>query len=242
MIPRVKTSDLVARHLVGEFLHGRLRPGERLDLEQIAATLGVSRAPVREAVLALERDGIVRMPFHRGAFLADIDSAAVREGFTLYALLSGLTATLATRLLDDDLLRELAARVEEAQVAAGAGRGAAVEHASAQFRRALNQRAAGPHLRSLLRTFTGLVRELSLLAVDLDPAAEAELLRTEFEAVRSGDPADAARAAIAHVQATGERGLTLLRESGVVADTDGDWSLSLADLEPLVAAAAGARS
>ena len=48
---------------------GHIQPDERLTIEHIAAQLGISRTPVREALKALETDGIVKLLPNRGAIV-----------------------------------------------------------------------------------------------------------------------------------------------------------------------------
>lgn len=210
---RNKTSEAVAEYLLGEFVAGRLSPGDRIDLPAVADELGVSRAPVREALILLERDGTVSMPYHRGAFLADIDAAMIQEGFTLYALLSGLTAQRASVAGDDDMLAAAQHAVDRAKTSRI---GMEYELNAREFRRVINVHGAGPHLRALLRTFNGLVRAVSIAAVDQALAEECALLDAEMTALRSGDAEAAREAAIAHVLRTGERGIELLAARGVV--------------------------
>jgi DNA-binding GntR family transcriptional regulator len=58
---------------------GDLRPGDRLQDLQIAAELGVSRTPVREALLRLERDGLAESDPNRGFFVAPLSPKEVAE-------------------------------------------------------------------------------------------------------------------------------------------------------------------
>jgi DNA-binding GntR family transcriptional regulator len=58
---------------------GELRPGNRLQDVQLAAELGVSRTPVREALLRLERDGLVESDPNRGFFVAPLNRKEVAE-------------------------------------------------------------------------------------------------------------------------------------------------------------------
>jgi DNA-binding GntR family transcriptional regulator len=60
-------------------LGGSLQPGSRLSEARIAADLGISRAPLREALRALEEEGlVVRIPF-KGAFVAEVGPTVVEE-------------------------------------------------------------------------------------------------------------------------------------------------------------------
>ncbi len=66
---------------------GDLPPGTRVPQDDIAAALGVSNTPVREAILSLEHEGIVRIELHRGAFVNDFDARTVRLRYELYGLI-----------------------------------------------------------------------------------------------------------------------------------------------------------
>ena len=214
---RVKTSDVVAERLLEMLFAGELRAGDRIDLDAIATRLGVSRAPVREALLALERDGIVEVPYHRGAFIAQFDGSTVREAFELYALLSALTTGRVALNHDDELLARLSAAVDDVEAASGIE---AFEQAARQFRRIVNTATAGPHLRALLRTFGGLVPVASRLSMDRSLEQERRLITQELDAIRAGDPRAARTAAIDHVRMLCDDALATLRDQGVISAED----------------------
>ena len=64
---------LYIRRLIFE---GELRPGERVPQDEIAHELGISRIPIREALIALESGGWVTIELHRGAFVTALDEQA----------------------------------------------------------------------------------------------------------------------------------------------------------------------
>jgi DNA-binding GntR family transcriptional regulator len=70
----------------------RLKAGERVPQDEIAAELRVSRVPVREAVIALDREGWVTSRPHLGAFVNGLDENSVRDHYELLGLLFGLAA------------------------------------------------------------------------------------------------------------------------------------------------------
>jgi DNA-binding GntR family transcriptional regulator len=78
---------------------GKLRPGTRLLEVQIAREMGTSRAPLREALLQLEREGLVVRQPNRGTFVADLNEEMVREVASLRGVLEGFAASLAVRHL-----------------------------------------------------------------------------------------------------------------------------------------------
>jgi DNA-binding GntR family transcriptional regulator len=91
-IQRVSTGDLIASKIRAMIFDGTLRPGDRLWQGQLARELGVSRIPVREAFIALEREGWVTMSHNRGTFVESFDEEAVRVHFEVRGLICALAA------------------------------------------------------------------------------------------------------------------------------------------------------
>ena len=89
-------TDRVCAALREAITSGRLAPEERIKQERIAAELGVSRTPVREALHLLEREGLVRLVPRRGAIVQGFTAADVRELYELRELLEPAAAELAT--------------------------------------------------------------------------------------------------------------------------------------------------
>ena len=105
---RGSLADEVAVYLRDMILTGQSRPGERIDQEDVSRVLGVSRSPIREAVVVLAQEGLVRLSPNRGAFVADITPGDIAEHYEVFGVLSGRTAAQAAHLLTDDDLAELA--------------------------------------------------------------------------------------------------------------------------------------
>ena len=68
-------------------LAGRLKPGAKIIESRLATTLGVSRTPLREALLHLEREGLVRSDLRRGFTVEPLSAREVRETYPLLAAL-----------------------------------------------------------------------------------------------------------------------------------------------------------
>ena len=98
---RRSSGDLVADHIRRLIFEGRLRQGDHLRQDEIAAELGVSRIPVREAVIALDREGWLTIEPHRGAFVHALDEGAVRDHYEVFGVIYGMTARRATERGDD---------------------------------------------------------------------------------------------------------------------------------------------
>lgn len=92
---RSRTTDDVYESLRAAILSKRLAPGERLSVPNLAARLGVSRSPVREAVQKLVQQGLATEEVHRGAIVAQFDSASLARLYELREVLEGLAARMA---------------------------------------------------------------------------------------------------------------------------------------------------
>ena len=100
-------ADEVSIHLRDLILTGRVRPGQRIDQAAVSKALGVSRSPIREAVVVLAQEGLVTLSPHRGAFVADITPDDIEEHYEVFGTLSGRVAALAANLLTDEQIAEL---------------------------------------------------------------------------------------------------------------------------------------
>ncbi|MGA3194989.1 MAG: GntR family transcriptional regulator [Terriglobales bacterium] len=86
----ISASKRVEAHLRHAIHAGKLRPRQRIIEEDLARQLEVSRGPVREALLRLERDGLVVTTSRRGTFIRDISLAEIGVIFRMRAKLEGL--------------------------------------------------------------------------------------------------------------------------------------------------------
>ena len=86
---------------------GRIAPEEKLTIERIAAEFGISRTPVREALKALESDGIVRIHPHRGAIVQRFDRNELIDRYSVRALLEGYAGELAWQADAANIARDL---------------------------------------------------------------------------------------------------------------------------------------
>lgn len=89
------------------------RPGERLNLDAIAATLDISRMPVRSSLRPLEAEGLVRIHPHRGATVSVLRREEIAEMYELRVLLESYLIERAIDRLDEEALDELDAIAEQ---------------------------------------------------------------------------------------------------------------------------------
>lgn len=104
--PRPLLREDVFARLRDAIVDGTLAPDEQLRDSELAAWLGVSRTPVREALLELARVGLVRATPGRSTVVAPLDRSSVRDAQEVVAAMHGLAVRSAVPLLSaDDLAR-----------------------------------------------------------------------------------------------------------------------------------------
>lgn len=105
--PRRSLRESVHDRVLDLIVAGTLAPDEQLRDTEIATWLGVSRTPVREALLELGRSGLVRAAPGRATTVAPLDARAVRDARDVVAAMHRLTAEAAVPSLSDDDLDRL---------------------------------------------------------------------------------------------------------------------------------------
>jgi DNA-binding GntR family transcriptional regulator len=187
----VKEKDLVVSHILNLVLTGKLRTGDRVDRNEIAHGLGVSRVPVQEALVQLEHDGIVSTRYHRGAFIERFDEDTVLEHHELDGLLNGIASARAAtnptpRILGqlDTLMRSLRASKESR----------AFSEAGWEYRRTINDEYAGPRLHAAIRASQSLIPRVFWVTYQNSRDEMLPFYEEETVAIHRRDP-EAARTA-----------------------------------------------
>jgi DNA-binding GntR family transcriptional regulator len=111
MPARVSTTDRVHATLREEIITGALVGGSLHSIYEMAERLGVSRTPVRDAVLRLADAGMVTIERNRGVRIRGLGVQDIREVFEARLLLEVPAAAHAARHGSDELLKELGERV-----------------------------------------------------------------------------------------------------------------------------------
>ena len=88
-------------------LDGRLVPGQRLKEVELAERFGISRTPIREALLYLQAEGSVLLTPNRGATVRSYSSSEIEDTYDLRALLESHAARRAATRLSDENIEEL---------------------------------------------------------------------------------------------------------------------------------------
>ncbi|MQA98400.1 MAG: FCD domain-containing protein [Streptosporangiales bacterium] len=108
-------SDLVAEAIRTAILGGQLKPGATLVERRLAAQLGVSKTPVREALIRLARSGLVSMNPNRGVTVRDIDVQELRAVYEVRLQLEPWSVARATEQLTTADIQDAKALLREAR-------------------------------------------------------------------------------------------------------------------------------
>lgn len=191
------------RHAI---LRGDLKPGQRLVESDIAEQMGMSRAPVREALRQLETEGLVVSEPHRGTFVTELSATDMWEIYTLRAAIERLAVDIVTEKASAETLAQLQQAVADMSQAAREGDLTRLATLDMSFHEMLC-RASG-HSRLLdiwlsmtaqIRTFINLVNTLYL------PADKVVRLHTEVvEHIQNGRAEEAGQALARHILEAGE--------------------------------------
>ena len=213
----VKEKDLVVAHVLDLLLTGRLRSGDRVDRNEIAATLGLSRVPVQEALVQLEHDGILETRYHRGAFVHRFDADVLREHHEVHGLLTGAVSARAAadprpEVLEalDGTLAIMRCAVTPRDYLQGAN----------LFRDVLVDEYAGPRLKAAVSASRSFMPQ-EFWATYAD--AKAQLLPVtegEFAAVRRGHPAAARQSCLDRTDLMADVLIAELHSRGVFIELD----------------------
>lgn len=195
-------SDRVYATLREYLRAGRIAAGQPLQEAALAAQLGVSRTPVREALARLESEGLIAAD-GRSFVVPVLDDEDVDEIYDLRGLLEpAALARVAAAAPTSRTLAPVASALKAAEAAERDGDAEAFIEANARFHAAWHALVANRRLLRAIALSSGHVRYLRVLTLN-DPAARKAALsgmRAIVAALRKGDPARAAEVMREHLR------------------------------------------
>ncbi|WP_323099723.1 GntR family transcriptional regulator [Intrasporangium sp. YIM S08009] len=193
LAPRPLLRDDVHQRLRDAIVDGTLTPGERLRDQDLAAWLGVSRTPVREALLRLGQAGLVHAAPGRSTTVATLDARAIRDAQAVVASMHRLAVEQAVPQLgpaDLEAMREANDRFADAL---RRGDAEAAVTADDAFHTVAVRAAANAAVESVLDQFTPVLRRLERLRFGSLPGrASVALHERIIDRCAAGDAAAAA--------------------------------------------------
>jgi DNA-binding GntR family transcriptional regulator len=202
----------VYHQLLQDIASGVLQPGERLREQTLAERLAVSRTPVREALKALEGDGLVEHVPRVGAAIKVLTHAEVVELYEMRTVLEGAAAKLAARSATDLELQEL--RDINARMAQALSEPDRMAQLNRTFHRTLFNAAKNRYLLQAVSTVQRamLVLGPSTLTEELRAQAVIEEHEAVLTALGHRSPAQAELAMMGHIEASHKARLQQLSE------------------------------
>lgn len=212
MLRRQSSGQQAALYIRRLIFDGELRPGMRVPQNEVAQQLGISRIPIREALIALQSEGWVTIELHRGAFINALDQHAVRDHYELYGLTYGLAARRATERrgasLVDDLRPVLKAINEMDQPHR-------ITQLTIEFHRRVVDAAASPRIKVVLRGMSGMIPGDFFELVPGAIEGERKGLATITRAIGKGDGNKAADDYLRLMRRQGDLVVKVMKERGL---------------------------
>lgn len=190
-----------------------VRPRERLDQDKIASDLGISRLPVREALITLEAEGLVENVARRGSFVASLSSQDISDHYEMYGLLSGMAAARAAGTAPKETLERISRVAAEMHDNTDPQEHDRLNYA---FHQAVNKAGSSGRLTAVLRMLSRSMpshfyqhnmewewKERALSEHDLILAA-----------IRAGDGKAASEAVAQHFRHTGAQAVRMMESAG----------------------------
>jgi DNA-binding GntR family transcriptional regulator len=191
--------------LRNEILSLALPPGELLDETSLAERFGMSRSPVREALIRLSSDDLVTTLPNRSTIVAPIDVVSFPKYVEALDILQRMNTRLAAELRTASDLKAIAKRQKEFEAAVRSGNHLAMSEANKQFHMAIAKAGRNPYLASFYERLLDQGRRMLHLHFEyLERTHDGYLLTDEhnqmLEAVRDKDVERADALAHAHTR------------------------------------------
>jgi len=207
--PSLKSA--AAAYLREQILTGKLRPGTKVDQDEISEALGMSRLPVREALIELAQESLIDAVPRRGAFVARLEPTDIIDHYRIFGLIAGLAASRAATSLTDEQLAQLR-RIHESFVAASDPETQAL--LNHEFHKVINQAGGSRRLASVLGLLS---RSLPVRYFEFVPnwaETSAGHHARILGALEAHDAHEAQRLMEHHVAESGDLAVDILQEMG----------------------------
>jgi DNA-binding GntR family transcriptional regulator len=182
-------------------ISGELRPGDPLVEAQLSADMGISKTPVREALIRLTRDGLVVQELHRRSRVATPTAEDVRAACELRRWVEGEIAANAATSASPDVIATLEQSIEDSRRALKRrdqrGWAAAID----AFSEGLMAHSGNRYAAELLERMRNLLSLIGNLSQEAPGRRDRSIDEHQaiVDAIRAGDPDAARRATFAHL-------------------------------------------
>jgi len=168
-IQSVNLRELVVEQIRTAIIEGRLRPNDHIVENVLTAQLGVSRTPVREALILLERDGLIISYPHRGSFVRNFTVQDVEDIFTMRITLENFAGERSIQALTSDDYSVLESSIQRQQEAIVAANFKEVRSIDMKFHEYLIERAEHVLLKRNWRQIVAQIAAVLYLRAEIIP-------------------------------------------------------------------------
>ena len=193
-------AEAVYQELSAHILDGRMEPGSTVNQEGLAASLGVSITPLREALRRLESDGLVILEAHRTLTVAPLSLSEVSELYAVRLQLDPFAAGLAAKLASPETVERIEALAARKLEPTARGR----LRANREFHQAIYRSPRNTTLAEILDRLWDRTDRYRLIVVQVESQGrKVEREHREIAAaIRARDPEHATNLMRAHVETT----------------------------------------
>ena len=196
-------SGQISKILAGRIIRGELEPGQRILEQTVSDEMGVSRSPVREAFLTLEKQRLVEILPRRGARVADMSREDVESLYDLVTELYALAAKKSAEFHTEEDLQKIRETVEHVRACATEGNSDKYYEAIFEFSLAALEVARNPLLSQTVGDLNALTRRAQFATLSKrfdDLTQNAGFFERALEYVERGDSEMAAQTIRAYGQ------------------------------------------
>lgn len=213
---RSQLSEDVARFVRKRIFNGDYAAGEYVRLDQLAAELGISVTPIREALFGLRAEGLLDQQPHRGFVVLPVTQRDITDVSDVQAHIGGELAARAAAKITDSQLRELEEIQQQLESAYARDDEEDAVRLNHEFHRAINVAADSPKLAQLMYQITRYAPESVFPTVSGWPANSTKHHRAVLAALTKRDEELARTAMAEHLAAGAVPMIEHLVERGVV--------------------------
>ena len=206
--------DVVFNTLREAILKGDLKPGERLMELQLASKLGVSRTPIREAILMLEQEGLAVTTPRKGAEVAKMTLKDMEDVLEIRDALDELAVRIACQKISDEQLKQLEDMKELFEKSTQTGNVKKIAEADVTFHDVIYEATGNPKLVTLLNNLREQVYRYRVEYIK-DPKNYPTLIAEHeaiLESLKNRDVKNAVEAMHVHVANQAEAVKTVIQE------------------------------
>jgi DNA-binding GntR family transcriptional regulator len=189
-VVRKGSGEQAAAYIRQLVFDGQLKEGTRLPQDEVAKAVGVSRIPIREAIIALEREGWVTTRLHRGTFVNAFDEQVIRDHYELFGLVYGLAARRAAQRAETQLEERL---TELSQLVSTTDDLRRIGELALAFHTTIVEAAHSPRITVVLRAMSALVPGPFFVLVPKAVDSERKGLKSIVRAIAKNDGERAAK-------------------------------------------------